>query len=50
MQRVILNVRQGCAVVRTCKLYPVKVKMDSGIEYDWLFIMGVESEVPVDFR
>lgn len=47
--RVVLP-GEGCAVVRTYKLYPVKVKMDSGIEYDWLFIMGVESEVPVDFR
>ncbi len=41
---------QGCAVVRTYKFYPVKVKSNSGTEYDWLFIMGVESEVPVDFR
>lgn len=41
---------QGCAVVRTYKFYPVKVKSKSGTDYDWLFIMGVESEVPVDFR
>lgn len=42
---------QGCAVVRTYKLYPVKiVDSKTGAKYDWLFIMGVESEVPVDFR
>lgn len=42
---------QGCAVVRTYKLYPVKVLNPStGKKFDWLFIMGVESEVPVNFR
>jgi len=42
---------QGCAVVRTYKLYPVKVQdSKTGAKFDWLFVMGVESEVPVNFR
>jgi hypothetical protein len=41
----------GSAFVRTYKLYPVKVTdPKTGGQLDWLFVMGVESEVPVTFR
>lgn len=42
---------QGCAVVRTYKLYPMQVTDSrTGVKYDWLFVMGVEAEVPVTFQ
>lgn len=42
---------QGCAVVRTYKLYPLQVTDSrTGAKYDWLFVMGVEAEVPVMFQ
>lgn len=42
---------QGCAVVRTYKLYPIQVTDSrTGEKFDWLFVMGVESEVPVNFQ
>ena len=41
----------GSAFVRTYKLYPVKVTdPQTSLQSDWLFVMGVESEVPVTFR
>lgn len=41
----------GSAFVRTYKLYPVKVTdPQTGAQLDWLFVMGVEAEVPVTFR
>lgn len=41
----------GSAFVRTYKLYPVKVTDPrTGADLNWLFVMGVEAEVPVNFR
>lgn len=45
--RIILG--EGCAVIRTVKLYPQRV-VNNSMDQNWLFVMIVETEVPVTFR
>lgn len=42
---------EGCALVRSYKLYPTEIKNTVTNQMErWLFVMVVEAEVPVNFR